>query len=161
MPAVVSRFAGWTYEILLANQPTARLPHGDGANLEKLRCALVKQELAADQWFAAASIGFPMIVRRFEKSRARPQKRCIIGTSCRQIETPKFYDRFGIRQSLRDGSQRRRVFQSLIGGFPIDIGKESFDIFASTGGGIIQDESMLPNVHNQDRLEAGRHSILM
>lgn len=91
-----------------------------------------------------------------------PTDDCIIGTAVAELRhSNASRARCLCFLKLGYGSQGRRVSQSFVGGFPINIGKESFDILASTGGGIVQNECMLPNVHNQERFEARRHSILM
>jgi hypothetical protein len=67
-----------------------------------------------------------------------PHGRLHYWDSCRGVETLECLTS-ALLWFLKSGysSQGRRVSQSFVGGFPINIGKESFDVLASTGGGIV------------------------
>src|SRR5258706_6264247 len=43
--------------------------------------------------------------------------------------------------------------QPVIASIPVDVGEERLDIFRAIHWGVILDEGMLPNIHNQNRTE--------
>ena len=49
----------------------------------------------------------------------------------------------------------------LLDNLPIDILKESIDVLTAFAGLVVEQEGMLPNVHDKNRFEARRHALLM
>lgn len=60
------------------------------------------------------------------------------------------------QQTLSDLNLSKRLLeQAFFDGCPIDIAVKSLDVFGSVGRYVIEQESMLPYVHYEQRLEAG------
>src|SRR4051795_5796088 len=46
-------------------------------------------------------------------------------------------------------------------GVPVDVREEGFDVLRSLGRLVVEQKGMLPDVHHEDRLEAGRVTVLV
>lgn len=52
----------------------------------------------------------------------------------------------------------RTTTEKLIRRFPVDVGEEGFDVLAPLGRFVVEQKGVLPDVHDEDRLEPGRNS---
>src|SRR6185503_18789806 len=48
-----------------------------------------------------------------------------------------------------------QLLQTILNRVPCDVGEESLNVFRSLGGLVVEQKCMLPNVHHEDRREAG------